>query len=91
MPDQVFIDSNFGPKGSGQNERGQHFSLSLTDQVQFFLQGARDHAVFAHIDRQTLEQPRMKYWEIIADKLSAAGWSLGLLQRPYTRRLALGP
>jgi len=23
----------------------------------------------------------MKYWEIIADKLHAAGWSWGLLQR----------
>jgi hypothetical protein len=31
MPDQVFADPNFGLKGSGQDERGQHFSLSLTD------------------------------------------------------------
>jgi hypothetical protein len=25
----------------------------------------------------------MKYWEIIADKLSAAGWSCAYLQRRY--------
>jgi len=25
--------------------------------------------------------PPMKYWEIIADKLSGAGWSCGYLQR----------
>jgi hypothetical protein len=31
----------------------------------------------------------MQYWEIIADKLSAAGWSWGLLQRRYAERLAL--
>jgi hypothetical protein len=32
----------------------------------------------------------MKYWEIIADKLSAAGWLWGgLLQRHYTAWLAL--
>jgi hypothetical protein len=30
----------------------------------------------------------MKYWEIIADKLSAADWSWGLLQRGNTSRLA---
>ena len=33
--------------------------------------------MFANIDRQTLQQPRMKYWESAADKLSAAGWSWG--------------
>jgi len=30
----------------------------------------------------------MKYWEIIADKLHAAGWSWGLLQRFDDPRLA---
>jgi len=50
--------------------------------------GRRDHAVFANIDRQTLQQPRMKYWESAADKLSAA-WLVGLLQRRYPRWLAL--
>jgi hypothetical protein len=33
--------------------------------------------------------PLMKYWEIIADKLSAAGWSWGLLQRGHKGRLAV--
>jgi len=33
--------------------------------------------------------PPMKYWEIVADKLSAAGWVVGLLQRSYARWLAL--
>jgi hypothetical protein len=32
---------------------------------------------------------RLKYWEVIADKLSAAGRSWGLLQRRYPRWLAL--
>ena len=32
----------------------------------------------------------VKYWEIVADKLSAAGLDIGLLQRRHTRRLALG-
>jgi hypothetical protein len=31
----------------------------------------------------------MKYWEVIADKLSAAGLVVGLLQRRYARWLAL--
>src|SRR5260370_1142628 len=31
----------------------------------------------------------MKYWEIIADKLVASGWSWGLLQRRHATRLAL--
>jgi len=33
--------------------------------------------------------PPMKYWEIVADKLSAARVVMGLLQRRYPRRLAL--
>jgi len=32
----------------------------------------------------------MKYWEIIADKLSAAGWTWAALQRCHVARLALG-
>src|SRR5438094_9578205 len=32
----------------------------------------------------------MQYWEIVADKLSAAGWSWRYLQRRYRRWLALG-
>ena len=32
---------------------------------------------FANIDRQTLQQPRMKYWESAADKLSAARLVVG--------------
>jgi hypothetical protein len=31
----------------------------------------------------------MQYWEVIADKLSAAGWSWGLLQRRHERWMAL--
>jgi len=32
------------------------------------------------------ESARMKYWEIIADNLSKAGWSLGLrLSRGFSR------
>jgi hypothetical protein len=31
--------------------------------------------------------PAMKYWEITADKLTAAGLELGLLQRRYPRWL----
>jgi hypothetical protein len=27
--------------------------------------------------------PPIKYWEIVADKLSAAGWVMGLLHRRY--------
>jgi len=35
-----------------------------------------ERAAFASIDRQT-PTTELKYWEIIADKLSAAGWSWG--------------
>ena len=78
MHDQVFTDPNFGLKGSGQDERGQHFSLPPYGLSSILPAGGRrDHAVFANIDRQTLQQPRMKYWESAADKLSAAGWSWG--------------
>jgi hypothetical protein len=31
----------------------------------------------------------MKYWEIVADKLTAARLNMGLLQRPHSGRLAL--
>jgi hypothetical protein len=37
-----------------------------------------------------LATTELKYWEIVADKLSAAGWSWRYLQRGYLRWLALG-
>jgi hypothetical protein len=35
-----------------------------------------ERAVFANIDRQTCNN-RVENWEIVADKISAAGWSWG--------------
>ena len=44
---------------------------------------------FANIDRQTLQQPRMKYWESAADKLHRCWLVMGLLQCRDTTRLAM--
>ena len=36
-----------------------------------------ERAVFANIDYQTFATTELKYWEVVADKLGAAGWSWG--------------
>ena len=41
-----------------------------------------ERAVFANIDYQTFATTELKYWEIVADKLNAAGWSLGAIAAP---------
>ena len=54
--------------------RVTHARIAITASI---VRNKVERAVFANIDCQTFATTELKYWEIVADKLSAAGFTWG--------------